>query len=343
MQGKSYTNRRTYRGKGFKDGNLPRNLKGKKKKASKPTENKYEKDDADKDATNHSPQKQNTSSNSTIDKPRKEDTVVVNEEYQKIINEIKDVRRKIRNMQESIQLSVNIAQPPIWRDNCLNATLNIVNQWRSIVLYHGTLRYIQSQIDVDNNVDQALDDDENLQSCIEDEQSNSSSLDDDSSISKDEEKDESVEIRDLDYPLDVENELCKSTHTEVFGLIQMTMQVGPLKGSNAGYFKRCGKEVASMAKEFLVKCISPQQKATTADESEDIQDGDLISAEYQNVCMKELLFTLKQSEKIEKWIKDADKAIVDNKAPSKSALKLQSSVNTKDMSRKDKRRKGKVK
>ena len=56
----------------------------------------------------------------------------------------------------------------------------------------------------------------------------------------------------MDYPLDLENELCKSTHTEVFGLIQMTMQVGPLKGSNAGYFKRGGKEVASMAKDFLV-------------------------------------------------------------------------------------------
>lgn len=342
MQGKSHTNRRTYRGKGFKDGNLPSNLKGKKKKASKPTENKYEKDDADKDTTKHSPQKQSTDSKSTIDTTKKEETVIVNEEYQKIINEIKDVRRKIRNMQESIQLSVNIAQPLIWRDNCLNATLNIVNQWRSIVLYHGTLRYIESRLDVDSNADQALDDDGNLYSCIEHEQSNSSSLDDDSSISKDEKNDEFIEIRDMDYPLDLENELCKSTHTEVFGLIQMTMQVGPLKGSNAGYFKRCGKEVASMAKDFLVKCISSQQKTTTADESEDIQDV-LISSEYQNVCMKELLFTLKQSEKIEKWMKDASKAVAANKTPSKSALKLQSSVNTKDMSRKDKRRKGKVK
>lgn len=46
-----------------------------------------------------------------------------------------------------------------------------------------------------------------------------------------------------------------STSQQVFGLIQMAMQSGPLVGSNAGYFKRCGGEVASIAFEFLGEIV----------------------------------------------------------------------------------------
>ena len=49
--------------------------------------------------------------------------------------------------------------------------------------------------------------------------------------------------------------LVKSISPNVFGLIQMSMQTGPLVGSNPGYFKRCGGEVASMAFEFLTEII----------------------------------------------------------------------------------------
>ena len=47
------------------------------------------------------------------------------------------------------------------------------------------------------------------------------------------------------------DELLRAAAREVFGLVQMAMQTGPLVGSNAGYFKRCGADVASMAREFL--------------------------------------------------------------------------------------------
>jgi hypothetical protein len=46
-------------------------------------------------------------------------------------------------------------------------------------------------------------------------------------------------------------EIIYSTTQEVFGLLQTSIQVGPLSGSNPGYFKRCGGEVATMASTFL--------------------------------------------------------------------------------------------
>jgi hypothetical protein len=58
--------------------------------------------------------------------------------------------------------------------------------------------------------------------------------------------------------------------------------------------------------------------------------------------MTELLFTMKQKEAIDKWLKDAQKAVTLNKKPSKSAMKLQNSINTKGMSRTDKRKKGRL-
>ncbi|KAL9178896.1 hypothetical protein ACHAXT_011869 [Thalassiosira profunda] len=56
--------------------------------------------------------------------------------------------------------------------------------------------------------------------------------------------------RDADSD-DDRRDLLHSTAREVFGLIQMSLQTGPLVGSNPGYFKRCGGEVASVAFQFL--------------------------------------------------------------------------------------------
>jgi len=42
-----------------------------------------------------------------------------------------------------------------------------------------------------------------------------------------------------------------STALELFGLIQHSVQCGPLKGSKPGYFKRCGGTVAGMVSDYL--------------------------------------------------------------------------------------------
>ena len=159
-------------------------------------------------------------------------------------DEIKHVKRRLRNVQESIQTSTSIVNPVTWEQNCLNAVANCINEWRSIVV-----RY----------------------------------------------------FRDGDVQLNEETMLAgKETSLAVFGLLQLTMQSGPLAGSNPGYFKRCGGDVARVALKFL--------------ESDVLTSGDLSST---------LLFSAKQVDVIGKWRKNAAKAVENNKPPSKSMLKLQ--------------------
>ena len=159
-------------------------------------------------------------------------------------NEIKHVKRRLRNVQESIQTSTSIVNPVTWEQNCLNAVANCINEWRSIVV-----RY----------------------------------------------------FRDGDEQLNEETKLVgKETSVAVFGLLQLTMQSGPLTGSNPGYFKRCGGDVARAALKLL--------------ESDVLTSGDLSST---------LLFSDKQVDVIGKWRTNAAKAVENNKPPSKSVLKLQ--------------------
>ena len=108
-------------------------------------------------------------------------------------------------------------------------------------------------------------------------------------------------FRDGDEQLNEETMLVgKETSLAVFCLLQLTMQSGPLTGSNPGYFKRCGGDVARAALKFL--------------ESDVLTNGDLSST---------LLFSDKQVDVIGKWRKNAAKAAENNKPPSKSMLKLQ--------------------
>lgn len=159
-------------------------------------------------------------------------------------DEIKHIKRRLRNVQESIQTSKSIVNPVTWEQNCLNAVANCINEWRSIVV-----RY----------------------------------------------------FRDGDEQLNEETILAgKETSLAVFGLLQLTMQSGPLTGSNPGYFKRCGGDVARTALTLLGSDI--------------LANGDLSST---------LLFSDKQVDVIGKWRKNAAKAAENNKPPSKSMLKLQ--------------------
>ena len=51
------------------------------------------------------------------------------------------------------------------------------------------------------------------------------------------------------------------------------MQTGPLVGSNPGYFKRCGGDVASIALEFLTDVIGLAGATASADDDDDIGGG----------------------------------------------------------------------
>jgi hypothetical protein len=235
------------------------------------------------------------------------------------LKEIRQVQRKIRNLQESIQLSTNIAQPLVWQDNGLNGALNIVNQWKTIVVFY----------------------------------SKKNQCDDFTGTKVESHSDDCREIKETkDTVIHQDSIHSKEVALQVYGMIQMVMQTGPLKGSNPGYFKRCGGPVAKMAKEFLVKCI---QNTTDGqgDKTESVEnnhgngddlvlESDKTQIDCSYVVSHELRFTSQQERTLLKWIKDADKAIAANKLPSKSAMKLQTSINTKGMSRRDKRKKGQL-
>lgn len=85
----------------------------------------------------------------------------------------------------------------------------------------------------------------------------------------------------------------------VFEIIQYALQCGPLAGAQAGYFKRCGADVARTVQSFL-KNILPTREDATA-----------------------LYFSEKQVDAIERWKLRAQKAIEKDKPPSKSISKRQ--------------------
>ncbi|KAL7499790.1 hypothetical protein ACHAWT_007904 [Skeletonema menzelii] len=80
-------------------------------------------------------------------------------------------------------------------------------------------------------------------------------------------------------------QLLHETATKVFIMVQMVMQSGPLVGSNAGYFKRCGGEVASIALEFLTHVIdlSGITITTAAEEEEEDDDDDVEDQSEEDV------------------------------------------------------------
>ena len=98
--------------------------------------------------------------------------------------------------------------------------------------------------------------------------------------------------------------LVKETASLVFGLVQLSLQCGPLAGAKPGYFKRCGSEVAALVLRFLDKII---QAMTDKEEEKD--------------DLRMLAFTEKQIDAIQTWRKNAQKAVEAAKPPSKSALK----------------------
>ena len=98
---------------------------------------------------------------------------------------------------------------------------------------------------------------------------------------------------------DLTTEIQKENSLLVFQLIQHSLQCGPLAGSKAGYFKRCGSDVAKIVLNYLL-IIVPDTESS-----------------------ERLGFTPNQTSILEKWKKNAQKAVESDKPPSKSQLKKQ--------------------
>ncbi len=161
--------------------------------------------------------------------------------------EIKHLKRRIRNVEESIQLSRDAIASDLkkYQDNVLNATQGCVNEWRAIARFYKIAS---------------------------------------------EEEDDSEGISPA---------LRTEVGLVVFGLMQLSVQCGPLSGSNAGYFKRCGAEVAKIVLEFL---------------EENVPKHDELGIERMG-------FSSKQMDAMKKWIVNAKKAVENDKPPSRTAIK----------------------
>ena len=252
------TNRRTFRGQSRRtDGNIPHSLSRRNRAARSEALQRSNALAADRHLARQTPRETDDDAD---DSSRVEEVVPNEIESPSVSNsvdeggglsdefrdEIKHIKRRLRNVHESIQTSKSIVNPTTWEQNCLNAVGNCINEWKSIVARY----FRESDEELDDQSEQSL--------------------------------------------------VARETSLAVFGLLQLAMQSGPLTGSNSGYFKRCGGEVARVASKLL--------------ESDVLANGDLSET---------LLFTEKQLEAVAKWRRNAAKAVENNKPPSKSMLKLQ--------------------
>ena len=242
MQQSHYQQRRVFRGRGRPtDGNIP------PKKTTRPKV-KYQgaeaaEENEDKRCEHHDDMRRDINANEAVavninniqqlsldtdtEPPPPQEVA----EKSKLHLEIEHLQKRINNIQTSIQTSSGITNPTKWKSNCLLSTRNVVKEWVSILKFH-----IAHSCNNNNN--------NNNDTRHEDEEG-SNAL---SSIINHINTDESGHSCNNDS-------LLHSTSQMVFGLIQMSMQTGPLVGSNPGYFKRCGGEVASIAYEYLNEII----------------------------------------------------------------------------------------
>lgn len=290
------------------------------------------------------------------------------DQVQNLENELKHLLRRIKHVQDSIQLSSQstaLFNPQTWQENCLHAVRNCVLEYRQILKYYHRIIHIDRHGDDHhrNNGDNVQRDIVNTSSAMKNSVNNSG------------QPSAHTPVENCHHQGNNENVSTTNVARvalKLFGLIQMSLQVGPLKGSNPGYFKRCGVDVAKMALAFLKECTLGLQERQTSDRSSSINDscnvcrtttknensGENVEDEsddnqddkknelagihdddqldLHSKKLQELQFTEKQQSIILKWIANAEKAVVANKAPTKSALKLQASSNSKKSQRRKK-------
>ena len=172
--------------------------------------------------------------------------------------EVRHLTRRIKNVQESIQLGTEgIANPTTYQQNVLHAVENCINEWRAIVNHYHYKTVTATP----------------TTTTIED--------------------------------AGMDPETLKETGLAVYMLLQLSVQCGPLAGGKPGYFKRCGGHVARLVVEYL---------------HTNVPDDD--------ACAK-LQFSPKQTQAIAAWRINAGKAALEDKPPSKSALKAQQGISKK--------------
>jgi len=384
------TDRRTFRGRGrTKDGNLPQRPHRRNQNQAKKTKGKNTKyADDDKKINDRNANRSNESrtieedaedtntSNVGLDRLQNLDIQCMSQDNgvpksqesdveKNVKKEIKDLKKRIFNIRESMQLSADaLSNPSNWENNSLNAVGNCCKIWRAILDY-----YFMNESKDNKSEDH---------SEVESGSSSTSTH----SFSEEEEEDNKIEDSPPRFkfisekqgytPLEI---IVKEVSVEIYGLVQMAMQTGPLVGSSAGYFKRCGAQVAQTALEFLnalpldeVLLTLSQIENGNENENENgdacksteenhrmIQDRLLQnksptpSFEYNPKQKKEfikitiilplsnLCFSDKQLLAINNWRSNARKAVKKNGQPSKSMLKKQNQFEKE----KKKKRKGK--
>ena len=232
--------RRIFRGRGGPtDGNIPPK-KIVRHKVKYQQEEKIEVVDEGKQATsvsegddvniNNLSLDESSSSSSSNSKVPSQITTPTTES--KLQLEIRHLLKRIQNVQLSIQTSHGLANPKKWRTNCLLPTRNVVKEWHSILKFYHSCSSSSDNNNVNNhtnNNERQIEEGEDPLSIVQ----HNSNEDENNSIA----------------------EVLHSTSQQVFGLIQMSIQTGPLVGSNPGYFKRCGGDVASIAYDFLISIV----------------------------------------------------------------------------------------
>lgn len=160
---------------------------------------------------------------------------VVDNTDEKFYQELHHLQTRIQYVTLSNKTSQGLVNPSKWRTNCLIPTRKVVNEWRNILIFHNinTINIIDTSSEAENETSDVV---------IE----VSGTVGGDH-MARNRENDNLEQVA-----FEIKNkDLIKSTSQQVFSLIQMSLQVGPLVGSNPGYFKRCGGEVASIALAYL--------------------------------------------------------------------------------------------
>ena len=315
------THRRIFRGRGGPtDGRLPKHnaRRRRQKQAAKPAVNKYGDDDPKIEREEDEGEASSTSSLEIVEDAvmatvHAEPTTTAALEEEPWREEIKHLQKRMRNVQESIQTGTEgIANPKIYKENVLHAVSNCINEWRAILKHYElpapeeNILEVHPGVEVNTGVVEP--ETEAPPEAVEEE---SSSEDDESGEEEVVEVNPSTSATTYNPPSTcIDPQITKDTALQVYMLLQLSLQSGPLAGGKPGYFKRCGGAVAKLVQEYLDEVV-PNHSATI-----------------------NLRFSLKQANAIEGWRRNATKAALQDREPSKTATKKQSGKSKKKKSTK---------
>lgn len=226
------------------------------------------------------------------------------------IEEIKKLRKRIKVLRDSIKLSssslATIQNPhQTWKENTLFAVSNCIGNWRSIVLFYDLF------LDTDENI--AHHNEEGEVVVVEE-----------AALTIDQEIEQMVQrVRGMNDEVEVVGDVESTVPREIFELIQMSLQSGPLTGAKPGYFKRCGSEIAEMVSDFLssLDLGLDDDDDNTEDEATTITSTTTTAqnrTDFQYDKQRCLGMSMNQFQTICKWYKNALKAAESGAQPSKS-------------------------